>query len=290
MSDAIALAAGAARATVRRRGAEWRMWAPRGRNLLWTPDPTIWPDVAPILFPVVGWTRGGAVRVGGRTYPLGLHGFARHLDFRLVEQDADRALLRLDDTADTRALFPFAFRFDVHVRLEPEAFRLAFEIVNTGETTLPYACGTHPGFAWPFAGGDPTTYQLRFDEIEASDVPVITADGLFAAARRRVPLERRTLPLTPDLFAREALCFLDARSRAVTFAAPDGPAIRVETNGFPHIALWSRPGAPFLAIESWTGHGDPAGFAGELFAKPSMRMLDPGGRARHEVCYRLLGA
>jgi len=47
--------------------------------------------------------------------------------------------------------------------------------------------------------------------------------------------------------------------------------------------LWTRPGAPFLCLEAWTGYSDPENFAGELSAKPSMRMLGPGERARHEA-------
>ena len=58
---------------------------------------------------------------------------------------------------------------------------------------------------------------------------------------------------------------------------------------FPHVVLWSRPGAPYLCIESWTGHGDPEGFAGELADKPSMIALAPGAEGRHAMRYRLEG-
>jgi hypothetical protein len=58
----------------------------------------------------------------------------------------------------------------------------------------------------------------------------------------------------------------------------------MELENFPHIALWSRSvkgiGAPFLCLEAWTGHGDPEGFSGDIFAKPSMRALAPGETAR----------
>ena len=59
----------------------------------------------------------------------------------------------------------------------------------------------------------------------------------------------------------------------------------MEFPGFDHAALWTRPGAPFLCLEAWTGYSDPEGFAGDLFQKPSMRVLQPGGRARHEARY-----
>jgi galactose mutarotase-like enzyme len=55
-------------------------------------------------------------------------------------------------------------------------------------------------------------------------------------------------------------------------------------------ALWTRPGAPFLCLEAWTGHSDPEGFAGDLFEKPAMRALAPGARARHRAVYRYFAA
>ncbi len=282
----IELSAGAASARVAIRGAEWQGWLVEDRDLLWRPDAAIWAETAPVLFPVVGWTRNGSVRVDGSAYPLGLHGFARNETFDVVAQGDDHVRLRLCDTPATRALYPFAFVFEVAYRLAPDTLFVSLEIANAGTQRLPYACGLHPGFAWPFAGGDLAAYRVIFDEAERDDVPVITPDGLFATASRTIPLDGRVLALNPSLFAREALCFLDARSRGLTFAAPDGSAIRIETTAFPHIALWSRPGAPFLAIEAWTGYGDPDAFAGDLFHKPSMLVLDPGARTRHEVTYR----
>ena len=113
----------------------------------------------------------------------------------------------------------------------------------------------------------------------------ISPRGLFRPTSRPVPLDGRDLPLTEELLASEALCFLDVRSRGLRFRAPDGCAIRIETEGFPHLALWTRPGAPFLSIESWTGHGDPEGFAGDITEKPSIRLLPAGGEDTCRVRY-----
>lgn len=286
MSHRLALKSGEASATVSLHGAQWLSWAPASRNLLWKADASVWGETAPILFPVVGWTRGGVVRVGAEVYPLGLHGFARSKTFVLVDSGPAHATLRLEDDAETRAVFPFAFRFDLTYRLTSDALALRFDIMNRGASAMPYACGAHPGFAWPFAGDNAAGYRVVFDEPEEPSVPEITVAGLFSATRRPIPLDGCTLPVEPGLFAREALCFLDARSRGLAFVAPDGSAIRMDLSDMPHVALWSRPGGRFLALEAWTGHGDPDGFTGDLFAKPSMQVLDPGAVARHEVSYR----
>ncbi len=108
---------------------------------------------------------------------------------------------------------------------------------------------------------------------------MIAPGGLFSPRRRTVALRGRELALTPELFE-EALCFLDARSAGLEFAAQGGPSLRMELKNFPHIALWSLAGAPFLCLEAWTGHGDPEDFDGDIFAKPSMRVLAPRMSAR----------
>ena len=100
---------------------------------------------------------------------------------------------------------------------------------------------------------------------------------------RPIPLQGRDLPLTDALFARDALCFLDCASRSLAFVDASGASITMEFPSFPHAALWTRPGAPFLCLEAWTGYSDPDGFEGELIDKPGMRALEPGTRARHEA-------
>ena len=122
---------------------------------------------------------------------------------------------------------------------------------------------------------------------ECAELPVIGPGGLISSAeKKRVPLEDRSLPLAPELFARDAMVFLDTRSRRVAFDNGEGARIVCEFPDFPHIGFWTRPGAPYLCLEPWTGHADPEGFWGELADKPSMRRLAPGERARHRAVFR----
>ena len=113
---------------------------------------------------------------------------------------------------------------------------------------------------------------------------MIAPGGLFSARQRPVPLEWRVLDLTPELFAAEALCFLDTHSRGFALEAPDG-RLRIEAPDFPHLVLWNREGGAFLAIESWTGTGDREGFEGSFFERPSMIHLETGATRQHHVRY-----
>jgi galactose mutarotase-like enzyme len=281
----IRLNAGAAYACIAEEGAEIVEWQVGGKSLLWKKDPAVWDETAPLLFPVVGWTNNHQVRVGAKTYPLGLHGFARRRRFQVAEQGKDRARLTLVSDVGTWALYPFDFGLNVDIRLSEAAIFVEIAVANRGSAPMPYACGLHPGFRWPFAGGVPEDYVLRFAKPEDSWVPVIAPGGLISAEKRRLPLTGRVLQLAASLFQNDALCFLNAASKEIRFEAPDGSAIVVATENFPHFGIWCRPGNGYLCIEEWTGYSDPVNFSGTLFEKPSMRVLAPGASDRHQVFF-----
>ena len=280
--DVIHLNAAGAAASIALRGAEPVSWRVGDRELLWSGDPAHWAYHAPLLFPVVGASAGGEVRVDGAAYPMPQHGFARTSNFALIDRGEDRARLRLVDDERTRAHYPFAFALEVIVRLEPAALELSFVVANTGDRPLPYGIGVHPAFPWPLDGPDRGRHRVRFERPERAEVPEVAAGGLLARKSRPVPLDGNVLPLAPELF-KEALVFLDAESRRLAFEAPTNAAITLETEGFGHLAVWTKPTAPFLSLEAWTGHADWEDFGGELTERASTLLLAPGATGRHAV-------
>lgn len=280
--DPVRLTADGSEAAVALAGAQPVLWRVAGRDLLWSGDPAHWGWHAPLLFPVVGQVKGGRVRIAGQSFDMPRHGFARISQFRCLDRTDSSVRLRLETGASAIA-FPLPFRLDVTVTLQARSLALDVTVGNPGAGPLPYAVGFHPAFPWPFEGGSQAGYEVRFEADEPAEVPVVTPEGLLGRDTRTVPLQGSRLPLDPDLFRDDALVFLGARSRRWSFAAPSGAAIEMRVDGFPHLALWTKPGSPFLSLEAWTGHADPDGFAGELVDKPSMIRLPPGGERRHRV-------
>jgi len=170
MDDWIELRSGEATARIALRGAELKSWRVREQELIWPGDDKFWPDSAPVLFPVVGWTRDG-IMVDGKRYPLGLHGFARSEDFTLAEQAPDRVRLRLQANERTRALYPFAFRFEIEYILQSNILYVVIDVKNEDTRPMPFACGLHPGFVWPLPGAM-GAHVIRFDAVEGAEVPV----------------------------------------------------------------------------------------------------------------------
>lgn len=251
-----------------------------GRELLWAGDARFWAQSSPLLFPVVGRLREGVARFGAVATSMPLHGFASSCRFEAVDRSPESVTLLLQSDDFTRALYPFDFELVVEYLIGPGGLAVELWLRNTAAQPMPWSMGLHPGFRWPWAGEGPLGHSVIFANDESPLVPVITRQGLFTRQQRQVPLVGRQLRLDPGLFDQEALCFLNARSRTLGLQAPDGSCIEIESQGFSHWALWSRPGAPFLCIESWTGHGDMQDWTGEFADRPFTRILAPGASTR----------
>lgn len=279
----VALAAGEATAVVALKGAEPLSWRVAGRELMWHADPAHWDRSAPILFPVVGASSAGVVRVDGTAYPMPQHGFARDSLCEVVERGTGFVHLRLTDDAGTRAHYPFAFALGVRIALTPDTLTLDFGVRNAGREALPYALGFHPAFAWPFDAPRRDAHAVVFEAREEPEVPLLTRDGLLARRTRRLSLDGKRLALAPELFEKGALVFLDAASRTMRFVSPSGAAVALAAEDFPHLALWTKPTAPFLSLECWTGHADWEEATSDLRERASIRLLPCGGLGRHRV-------
>ena len=57
-----------------------------GHEYLWQGNPAFWGRRSPVLFPIVGSLWNGEYHTGGNTYKMSQHGFARDMDFTIVEE------------------------------------------------------------------------------------------------------------------------------------------------------------------------------------------------------------
>lgn len=252
-----------------------------GVELLWQAGPE-WPRHAPTLFPIVGRLAGDALRHEGRAYRVTQHGFARDRRFAWIERSATRAALTLSDDETSRAIFPFAFRLDVTVSIEGAALAVVSRVSNPGDVDLPFSIGAHPGFRWPLVDGVAKEAHILEFEARETGLRRSVVEGGLLGPETELPFDGVTLPLSEDLFARDALVMPDVASRSVRYVAqgPEGDELRALTiswRGYRDLGVWSAPkGAPFLCVEPWRGMASPADWDGEFTTKRGVVLLPPG--------------
>jgi galactose mutarotase-like enzyme len=252
----------------------------QGREYMTDADPAFWAGHAPILFPIVGALNGGTYPLDGREFALPKHGFARTSLFEVASAQSARALFRLRDNAETRAVYPFAFALEVEFALSGMTLAVTATVGNRSDAPLPFSFGFHPAFAWPLPGGAAKAdHRVVFARPEPEPIRRIDPQSaLLLPQSEPTPVVGDTLAPRPALFEADALIWDRLASRALSFGAPGGGWLDIAFPDCPNLGVWQKPGASFLAIEPWQGFNDPVGFAGDFRDKPGVVELAPGAR------------
>ena len=249
-----------------------------GLEYLWQGDPAFWAKSSPVLFPIVGQLKHNSYRHNGNTYHLPRHGFAREKNFSIADQREDAITFQLQSDEETMAVYPFPFLFSIVYTLEREELTVTYHVQNTGKEDLLFSVGGHPAFRVPLAEGTTyNDYQLLFDQQEQSGRWPISPDGLIENSPQPFLQQTRHLPLTKDLFAKDAVVMKYLRSEAVRLTSDKTPhGLSFSFEGFPFLGIWAAPGADFVCIEPWCGIADSVDADGELETKEGINRMEPG--------------
>lgn len=267
--------------TIADHGAETHSLRDRaGREYLWQGDPAHWSGRAPVLFPIVGAAPRGRIAVDGHQAEMAQHGFARRSLFACTAATAARCRHELTPTEAIRAQWPFDFVLAVTHALDGPALTVTAEVTNRDRRAMPFGFGFHPAFAWPLPGAEGRAHRVTLDNRAEPARTGLAGGGLLAEGGLPSPFRAGVLDLDPGLFADGALIFPTGAGTGLAYGAQGGPALRFAFDGLPNLALWTKPGAPFLCIEPWHGMAARTGAGPGIAERPFTRHLAPGETAR----------
>ncbi len=250
-----------------------------GQEYLWQGDPQFWTGQAPILFPIIGALKDGKTSFAGKDYALPKHGFVRNSDLpKLVRKEENLLVFRIESNAETFAVYPFDFSFEVSFLLEGNRLEISHQVFNTGDKELFYSLGGHPAFNCPLLAGEKwEDYQIEFPEQETDHTWMITPQGLIGEMGERLLDNTREIRLHAHIFDHDALIFKNLKSREVSLSHRDkGPILKMEFGDFDYLGIWAKPGATFVCLEPWLGIADSVDHSGLLREKEGIRKLEPG--------------
>ena len=265
--------------TIDSKGAELKSILHVGHNLeyMWSGDPAFWAKTSPVLFPIVGTLKENTYFYEGKSYSLTRHGFARDQDFTATSQQDDTITFSFSSDDKTLLVYPFEFVFSIIYALEENKLSVTYRVENRGAKAMLFSVGGHPAFKLPLAE---TTwyddYQLTFEKEETVGRWPISKDGLIE--RDPIPFlqQARELPLTKDLFQKDAIVLKALQSKSVQLSSGKTPhGLRFSFDNFPYLGLWAAPGADFLCIEPWCGIADSVDSDQQLQNKEGMITLPP---------------
>jgi galactose mutarotase-like enzyme len=261
---------------VSEKGAELQSIFHKNNNLeyLWSAA-SVWPKKSPVLFPIVGGLKNSTYKYEGNEYKLGRHGFARDKKFKLSELTETSALLSLPGSNETKRVYPFDFVFNVRYTVESSKLTITFIVENSGSSEMFFSVGAHPAFAVPLDKElQYDDYFLKFNQPETAGRWPLSEEGLIE--KEPVPLlqDTDTLPLSKELFYKDAVVFKDLKSSSISLLSHKSPhGLTVTFDGFPYMGIWAAKDADFVCIEPWCGIADGVDATGELSSKEGILKL-----------------
>lgn len=251
-----------------------------GRSWLWNGDATFWGGRSPVLFPIVGRAPDDMVSIDGVAYPMAQHGFARRNEFTAAAFTATMCRFELKPSEATRAVYPFEFLLAVEHALDGPVLTVSAEVSNLDTRPMPFGVGFHPAFRWPLPGADGQSHVVTLDN-GAEPQMVRVRGGLIDPTHLPSPFSAGKLVPEASMFEADAMIFPEGAGDGLRFGIDGGPALTFKFDTLPNLALWTKPGAPFLCVEPWHGTAALVGGSNTLAERPSTTTLQPGKTARY---------
>lgn len=251
-----------------------------GRRYLWHGDKAYWGRRSPVLFPIVGSLWDGTFRMDGKEYGLGQHGFARDMEFAVMEDvPENEAWFVLEANDETMAKYPRNFRLEIGYSLIGERVTVMWRVVNKDALRMSFQIGAHPAFNYPdFSPSDPIHAYFTTDGGKILYSQIIAEKGCIGDETMEVKADSDGLvPVTGATYSRGALIFADNQMHRVSMLSKDKRPYVTLMFSAPLVGLWSPSGqAPFMCIEPWWGRADKVGYEGEFSERQYVNQLEPG--------------
>jgi len=240
------------------------------KEYIWEGNPDFWGKHSPVLFPIVGTLKNNTYTIDGKEYQLPRHGFARDMEFQLIEKTENSATFSLESTTETLKKYPFEFELQLIYTLEDTSLSIAYKVINKSDKKMPFSIGAHPAIALP---ENFENYAFEFNQEETLKYYLLEND-LISKKTKVLETTNNTVPLNYSLFENDALIFKTLKSKSLTILENSNPYIKVDFEDFPSLGLWTKEKAPFICIEPWLGYSDTAENSGDLFEKEGILVLE----------------
>ena len=254
------------------------------REFMWEGNPNFWGKHSPVLFPIVGTLKNNTFYHNDTKYTLTRHGFARDMEFELIEKTEDSATFSIQSNSATLPNYPFEFELQIQYTLINTTVEIDYKVVNKDNSEIPFSIGAHPAFALPSSFED---YNLDFEKVEPLEYTLLEND-LVSQQTEKILTDSNKVPLTYELFKRDALIFKKLQSNSITIIEKEKPILKVHFQDFPSLGIWTKVGAPFICIEPWFGYSDTTESNGNLFEKEGVIVLEANAKFQAKFSIEIL--
>lgn len=278
---------------VKRLGAELtRIYSKKDkREILWCGDTIYWGRHSPILFPIVGRLKDNKAIIENRIYEMNQHGFARDMEFEIIEIDKDSVTYVLSSNDKTKSFYPYEFKLVVRYVLKDSFVKVEWKVINKDNKEIYFSIGGHPAFNLELSKNQKIeNYSLKFKS--RGKVKKIQLNGAYYENVIEID-DIKELNLTTKIFKDDALIYTNIDEVSLINNL-NKEILKVELDNFPLVGIWSpyyresNKIAPFICIEPWYGLADSIDSDHIYNKKMFMNKLNIGEEffASYKICIK----
>lgn len=238
-----------------------------GLEYIWQRNPDVWAKSSPVLFPVVGRSRGGILNIGGKDYKMPIHGFIASSEMTVSEKKDNEITFFISSNDELKNVYPFDFEFYVIFALSGKKLTVTYKVINKDSKEMYFGCGGHTGFSLALTKDDKfENWDLEFEYDEplwANDTDMKEVE-ISSDKKHEIQREGNVVHLKRELFDNDAMIFENLKSKVITLKNRVlGKRIVFGYADYPVIAVWTkaRPcdAATYVCLEPWQSMGFRSG-------------------------------
>ena len=247
------------------------------KEIIWEGNSDFWGGQSPVLFPIIGALKNEQYIFEGKTYELPRHGFARRRTFDVKNSSDNDVIFELKSDSDSLKIYPFEFSLEIKYILVENKLIVSYQVKNWSEKEMYFSLGAHPGFAIDTKNGlKYDDYEIAFSDDEKLEIHPLV-DNLISNGTQTIELENKTLPLTYELFSKDALVMTNMKSQELILRnKKNHHKVIFSFSNFPYFGIWAAKNADFVCLEPWQGIADLENHNQELTEKFGILKLKNG--------------
>jgi galactose mutarotase-like enzyme len=207
------------------------------------------------------------------------HGFARDLDFKLINKTDTKVTFALEDSPETHRCYPYRFMLSITYRLDGNKIHIIWHVHNTETNEIHFQIGGHPAFMIPgMKEGDEVKGTIRFDNTGNIERLIGNMKGCIIPGRFDVGSKDGIWHFNEDSFKEDCVIIDKSQVKQVALLDESGQPVVTLDMKTPCVGIWAPYGkhAPFVCIEPWYGIHDKVEYSGDFQQKYLMNHLQPG--------------
>ena len=237
-----------------------------------------WKNQFPVLFPTVGKCKKNQTIMNSKNYEIQQDGFAKDMDFEPVSKLDNFHSYILKSEKKLLDKYPYEFSLIVTYRTYENKITTIYKVINEGNMGMPFGIGAKPAFPINLEELEKGNYYLEFEEEEEKIHFLYLIDGLVGTEYAKNIMDtKKTIPLDGKSFVNDAIIVKGFKSKKISLKKKNQtePILNFYFEGFPYLAIWSKPKSPFICICPWMTLADNANGSGVFRQKTNILILEP---------------